>query len=100
MISLEDIPIPVAGVMGRVLENKEPAKTEAVIVLPEKGQIKVLNEVGARIWSLIDGKRSIKEIVDVITQEYQVSAEIAEKDTLSFIDELISKAMVQLTSSC
>jgi len=69
-------------------------------VLPEKGQVKVLNEVGARIWSLIDGKRSIKEIVDVITQEYQVSADIAEKDTLSFIDELISKAMVQLTSSC
>ncbi|NMC13056.1 MAG: PqqD family protein [Chloroflexi bacterium] len=96
MISLEKIPVPITGVVGRVLENKEPGKTEAVIVLPNKGQVKVLNEVGARIWSLIDGKRCIREIVDEIIKEYQVDDETAERDTVNFIDELTKKSVVQL----
>lgn len=96
MISLDKIPIPKTGVVGRVLENQDPSKTEAVIVLPEKGQVKVLNEVGTRIWSLIDGKRRLREIISIIVSEYQVNNEIAEKDTLAFIEELIQKDIISL----
>jgi hypothetical protein len=94
MISLDKIPFSIAGVVGRVLESKDPGKTEAVIVLPDKGQVKVLNEVGTRIWSLIDGKRSISEIIQTIVLEYQVSQNDAEIDTLSFIEALKQKGII------
>jgi coenzyme PQQ biosynthesis protein PqqD len=97
MISLDKIPVPVAGVVGRVLENKEPGKTEAVIVLPDKGQVKVLNEVGTRIWSLIDGKRSVSDIIRMIVQEYQVSQKDAENDTLEFLAALNEKGVIDFS---
>ncbi len=96
MISLDKIPVSVAGVVGRVLENQDPTKTEAVIVLPEKGQVKVLNEVGTRIWSLIDGKRSINDIIIVIVKEYQVAEDVAEKDTVAFVEELKTKGIIEI----
>ncbi len=68
-----------------------PVGDETVLVLPDKGKVKVLNEVGGRIWSLIDGRRSVREIAALIANEYNVSVSEAEKDTLEFIDSLVTK---------
>lgn len=94
MTSLEKIPILKINVVGRVLENQDPTKTEAVIVLPEKGQVKVLNEVGSRIWSLVDGKRRISDIIGIIVKEYQVDEDIAEKDAITFFEDLFKKGII------
>jgi len=96
MISLDKIPIPKTGVVGRVLENQDPAKTEAVIVLPDKGQVKVLNEVGTRIWSLIDGKRTISDIIATIVKEYEVDINVAENDVILFLTDLKNKGVINL----
>ena len=69
---------------------------EAVIVLPESSQVNVLNEVGSRIWELIDGTRSIGEITEIIVAEYDVSAEQAERDVEEFIEELVENKMLVL----
>lgn len=97
MITLDKIPVLKPGVVGRVLENQDPSKTEAVIVLPDKGQVKVLNEVGTRIWSLIDGKRKISDIIQVIIQEYQVNPKNAENDTFVFLSELEKKGIIEIS---
>lgn len=88
MLNLDTRPTPNPTVVGRVVEG------EAVLVLPERGEVKVLNEVGARIWELVDGSRTIREIVDVICAEYDVEQAQAESDTLAFIAELESKGII------
>jgi hypothetical protein len=50
--------------------------------------IYTLNEVGARIWNLIDGKRSARDILDLIVGEYDVSEEDAEEDLLVILQQL------------
>ena len=50
---------------------------EAVIILPAAGEIKVLNEVGARLWELVDGQRTIAELVAKICDECAVTFEQA-----------------------
>ncbi|MBA7643522.1 hypothetical protein ES703_51253 [subsurface metagenome] len=50
--------------------------------------IYTLNPLAARIWELIDGKRKIKDIKNVILQEYEVNEEKAEKDLLEFLTQL------------
>ena len=35
--------------------------------------IYTLNETGSRIWELIDGQHTLREIRDVIAQEYEVT---------------------------
>lgn len=62
---------------------------EAVIVLPEEGTVKVLNEVGSRIWELADGTRAVHEIVDTIYEEYDVDREQAREEVVAFIGEMV-----------
>lgn len=91
MSTLEAVPAPVQGVVGRVVDN------EAVLVLPEKGEVKVLNEVGARIWALTNGDRSVKEIARLICEEYEVELEIAEADTLDFLRDLEDRGAIKFS---
>lgn len=67
---------------------------EAVLVLPALGQIKVLNEVGMRVWDLLDGSRSAAQIADVICSEYEVGPEQALSDVLVFLTELRAKGLL------
>jgi hypothetical protein len=69
---------------------------EAVIVIPQKGVVTVLNETGSGIWQLLDGGNTVEDIINTISSEFNVSREEAEKDTLCFIEELIEKDMVVL----
>ena len=98
MTDLDQYPIPVPNVVGRVLESDTPLQTEAVLVLPDKGKVKVLNELGARIWSLIDGKRSIREIALAICGEYEVELEEVEADTLQFVGDLAGREVITLSA--
>ena len=86
----EKYPVLHPQVAARIIEG------EAVIVLPESGQVTVLNEVGSRIWELIDGTRSVGEITKMIVAEYDVTAEQAERDVNEFIQELVENEMLVL----
>lgn len=67
-----------------------------VILVPVRNKvgdlqsIYTLNEVGARIWELIDRKDSLKEIKDVLVEEFEVTPEAAEKDISEFLKKLES----------
>ena len=50
--------------------------------------IYTLNEVAARIWELIDGKRKLSEIKDKIVEEFEVTPEEAEKDLSELLQKL------------
>lgn len=49
-----------------------------------------LNEVGARIWDLLDGCRSLSDITEVIVGEYAIDQETAARDVAEFLDQLES----------
>ena len=90
MSTLDRYVVPDSRVIGRLIDE------EAVLVLPEQGKVQVLNEVGARIWSLADGTRTVREIAAVICAEYEVDRAQAEADTLAFVLELAERGVVAL----
>jgi hypothetical protein len=49
-----------------------------------------VNEVGARVYDLIDGERPLREIVETIVDEFDVSFATAEKDVGDLIAQLLS----------
>jgi hypothetical protein len=65
----------------------------------EINSIYSLNELGARIWELIDGKTTLESIVSVITQEYKVDAEEAKSDTLEFLENLVEIGAITSTEN-
>lgn len=59
-------------------------------------KINFLNETGTRIWELIDGKNSIKDIVVMIVKEYEIDEEEGKKEVINFIKKLERKNLVKL----
>jgi hypothetical protein len=91
MITIDMKPIPNPSVVGRIVED------EAVLVLPTKGEVKVLNGVGARIWSYIDGARTVGEIIALIQTEYAVGAQDAQEDTCVFLCQLADRDIISFS---
>jgi hypothetical protein len=56
----------------------------------EMDHIFVLNPVAARIWELLDGKRTITEIGALICDEFDVDSASVERDVAEFLDKLLS----------
>jgi len=92
-ITLNSYPVPNLKVVGRIVDN------EAVLVLPEQGQVKVLNEVGARVWKLTDGSVTAREIAGKISAEYQVEKITAEEDVVDFIELMVKHKVIKLSDS-
>ena len=67
---------------------------EAFIVLPQSHQYKILNEVGTRVWELIDGTRTPDDMAQLIANEFEISVEEALKDVGDFINDLRANGML------
>jgi len=67
---------------------------QATIVLPSRAEVKVLNEIGSRVWDAIDGRRTLAQILATLLEEYDVPREQAERDVLDFVGELRTQGMV------
>jgi len=57
--------------------------------------IYTLNEVGTRIWELIDGRTQSSQIVEVIGTEYEVTAEETAKDVAEFLQSLEAAGLIK-----
>ncbi len=68
---------------------------QAVVVLPDEAEVNVLNEVGARVWELIDGVRSVESIVDRICEEYDSGREQVERDVRELLAKLDEHRMIE-----
>lgn len=69
---------------------------ETVIVLPNKNQIKVVNEVGSFVLHLIDGKRTVAAIVEEVYRQYAASLEQIEQDVVKYLVQLAEKEIITL----
>ena len=54
----------------------------------DMGCIYNLNEVGAFVWEHLDGEKTLDDLKNMVTAEFDVSAQDAEKDLCEFINDL------------
>ena len=83
-------PKPHPQTAGRVIDG------EAVLILADSSEINVLNQVGSRVFELSDGQTSVAEIAQIITEEFDVSLEQAQKDVTEFLQELVKQNIMLL----
>lgn len=92
MIAEGSVPRRSERIASRVLEG------QALIVVIDDQQLHMLNEVGARVWELCDG-RTVSEIVGTIVEEFEVSAQQASSDVQRFLAELQRVGALQTEAS-
>lgn len=56
--------------------------------IAEMDSVYTLNETGAFIWELIDGKKSVGDIIENLINEYEIDKENATDDVFLFIDNM------------
>jgi hypothetical protein len=69
---------------------------EAVILNVKTGIYFGLNEVGARIWKLIQEPVAISRVVQTLLNEYDVEQDQCEQEVLSLIQDLMNAALVEV----
>ena len=55
-----------------------------------------LDEVGARIWELVQEPRVVEDVQGVILEEYDVEPEIAKRDVLTLLQALVDRELVEV----
>ncbi len=73
------------------------------LVSPEAGRLLLLNEVGGRVWELLDGSRTPTEIACILTEEYEspddepsgLGADAVKEDVERFLESLRERGLLR-----
>lgn len=94
MKELYKIPRKNSELAWRIIENET-----VIIPLDEQTadfeKIELLNATATRIWELIDGNNTLKEIIEKICGEYAIGHEEAEKEVVVFIRNMEKKNLIK-----
>ena len=58
-----------------------------------------LDEVGTAIWQAMQEKETLKEVFEVLLEQYEVEAEVLENDLSSFVAKLVESGLVKVEES-
>lgn len=89
-MQLDARPRRAAGVVSRSVDR------EMVLVHAGQNKVRALNPVGARLWQLADGSRSVADLARIIAGEYVVDLPQAEADAARFCRELAERGLLDL----
>jgi hypothetical protein len=73
----------------------EVAETgETVLCKIDGARLLVLNDVGAAVWHLIDGRRSLEDITALVIESLPADPAIVRRDVAAFLDTLAEHELV------
>jgi hypothetical protein len=65
-----------------------------LVVLPTRSEVKVLNPVGVKIFSMLDGTHSEERLAEAVAEEFEIGLEQAREDVGLFLGELRRNGML------
>ncbi len=68
---------------------------ETVLCNVDGGRLLVLNDVGAAVWHLVDGHRSIEDITALVIESLPAEAEQVRIDVAAFLDALAAHDLIE-----
>lgn len=93
-ISMDAVYAPSENIVAREIEG------EIIIVPLARGigdaedDLFSLNETGRAVWKLLDGRRSLAQIVQILGADYTASTATIGKDVAGLMAELLKRRMV------
>jgi hypothetical protein len=67
---------------------------ETVLFNMETGHYYSLNELGSRVWELLDGIRTLPEITEILASEYEAPSSVILADVQDLVGSLLGKRLV------
>lgn len=83
-----------------VVRTKDQVSThlggDVVILALNSGEYYSLEDVGARIWDIIQDPKTVKEVLDISLHEYDVESEGCKRNLLELLQELANAGLVEV----
>ena len=83
---------------GEVVTRRIAGETLLVPVkakLADMRKVFVLQGAGEFIWAEIDGKKSLTNVLEGITRDYDVKADVAEKDLCELVSDMLKAGLIE-----
>jgi len=102
-------PIRNEAVSVRTVDNDEleitvyRKKTKLVVLLskvfrlPETRRI-ILDKIGACVWTLCDGSKTVNDIIKVFSKKYSLGREKAERSLLVYLEQLLRRGLIAIAA--
>ena len=94
MAELKSVPSRSTSVVTRKTGN-EYVLVPVTNNIADMTSVYTLNETGAFIWELIDGRKSVEELIKAVIDKYDVDKETATTDVYSFIDNMSNYLIIK-----
>lgn len=96
-IHLEDT-LSLDCIVVAVKEQVSCALGEEAAILHMKNSVYYgLNPVGARVWNLLRQPRSVRELCDIIVDEYDVERGRCERDIFGLLEQMKNEGLLELS---
>ena len=96
-MSLSDVPFSAGTIVNRsdvlVAAN---LGDDVVMMDVDRGSYYGLENVAARIWSLVERPMSVRSICDRLLEQYEVPPDRCEEEVTAFIDELLREGILRI----
>jgi len=69
---------------------------EAIILNSNTGLYYGLENVGARVWSLLQKPITVLELIETVASEYEVETERCENDLNILLEEFVAEGLVEV----
>lgn len=89
-MKLSTIPVQNEEVFYHKVEN------EGLLVHGQKGKVRTVNFVGDFIWNLIDGQKSVAQIIDQVKLEFTYQVDTINSDVIHYLQELSDRSLIYL----
>ena len=71
---------------------------ETVMMSIENGEYYGLDPIGSRIWEIIENPIEVTKLIEMLLDEFEVSREQCQEDTLEFLNHLFEKKLLTIIS--
>jgi hypothetical protein len=68
---------------------------EAVVIRQDAGEVLGLNDIGARVLELVDGKASVEVLLEKMAGEFEIDRAQLERDVFEFLKELTEAGVIE-----
>jgi hypothetical protein len=66
----------------------------ALLFDPDNGRVQMLNATAVEVWKLLDGKRSLKDVIDCLKKRYEGIDDAGESQVLALTERLANLGAV------
>lgn len=94
MMNLTSVPSHSPSVVTRKTGN-EYVLVPVTEKIADMDSVYTLNETGAFIWDLIDGNRTLEEIIMALTNEFDIDPGTAKNDMLEFMKKMAEYLIIR-----